>query len=260
MAIDGFRAEQHDAFVAFDPEVAERTFRRIDRVGRALKLDIRGLENVPRTRALLVANHAFGWDVAFLMAAHWRARHEPLWALGEHLWWRVPFLRRIAAAVGTVDGTQDNVDRLLARDQQVIVLPGGLREAVKPATLRYQLLWGRRYGFVRAAIRHQAPIVPVASVGTDELFDFVGDAYRRGRRWTGRDLPIPFPSRVLPIPHLAHVTFVVGEPIAPPAASCADDVAAVKRFRREVAGGLHELIENELARRAGIDLGGDPPA
>lgn len=257
MAIDGFRAEQRDAFVAFDPAVADRVFPQIDRVGRRLGIEIEGLANVPRKRALLVANHAFGWDVAFLMAAVWRERREPLWALGEHLWWRVPFLRRVAAALGTVDGTQENLDRLLARDQQVIVLPGGMREAVKPATLRYQLLWGHRYGFVRAAIRDQAPIVPVASIGTDELFDFVGDAYRRGKRWTGLHLPIPLPSRVLPIPHLTKVTFVVGEPITPPPAASATDDEAVKHLRREVAGALHELIENELAKRAGIDMGGD---
>lgn len=255
--IDGFRDEQHEAFVAFDPVVADRVLGRIDRVGRRLRIEVRGLENVPRGRALLVANHAFGWDAAFLMAAYWRARREPLWALGEHLWWRLPFLRRVAAAIGTVDGTPLNVDRLLERDQQVIVLPGGLREAVKPATLRYQLLWGRRYGFVRAAIRHQAPIVPVASIGTDELFDFVGDAYRRGRRWTGFHFPIPFPSRVLPIPHLTKVVFVVGEPIVPPAGASEDDPVVVKRLRREVAGALHELIEDELARREGLDMGGD---
>lgn len=260
MSIDGFRPEHQDAFGAFDPDVADSVLGRIDRLGQRFHLDVIGLEHVPKGRALLVANHAFGWDVAFVMAAVWRARRQPLWALGEHLWWRIPFLRRVAAAVGTVDGTQANVDRLLQGDQLVIVLPGGLREAVKPATLRYQLLWGRRYGFVRAAIRAQAPIVPVASVGTDELFDFVGDAYRRGRRWTGRRFPIPFPSRVLPIPHRTHVTFVVGEPMTPPPIEAADDLAAVKRFRREVAGALHELIENELARRAGIDLGEDATA
>ncbi len=65
------------------------------------------------------------------------------------------------------------------------MLPGGLREAVKPSALRYRLLWGDRVGFVRAAIRNQAPVVPLATLGGDEIFDFVGDAYARGRRWLG---------------------------------------------------------------------------
>ena len=73
-----------------------------------------------------------------------------MWGLGEHAWWKVPFLRRLAAAVGTVDGNPGNVNRLLSADEVVLVLPGGLREAVKPRELRYRLLWGKRYGsFVR---------------------------------------------------------------------------------------------------------------
>jgi 1-acyl-sn-glycerol-3-phosphate acyltransferase len=255
MSIDGFRAGQQDAFASFDPASADRVFAGIDRVKRGLHLDVVGLERIPSGRALLVANHAFGWDVAFLMSAVWRARREPLWALGEHLWWRLPFLRGLAASVGTVDGTQANVDRLLAGDQLVLVLPGGMREAVKPATLRYRLLWGHRYGFVRAAIRGCAPIVPVASIGTDELFDFVGDAYDRGRRWTGRRIPIPVPRPLFPLPRRTSLRFVIGEPITPPPLDAIDDLVVLRRFRREIAGALHELIENELARRAGIDLG-----
>jgi 1-acyl-sn-glycerol-3-phosphate acyltransferase len=259
MSFDGFEATQSDAFTGFDATTATRVFETIDRVARALRLEVVGLEHLPPGPALLVANHAFGWDAAFLMAAVWRTKQRPLWALGEHLWWRVPFLRGVAAACGTVDGTQDNVDRLLERGQLVLVLPGGLREAVKPATLRYRLLWGRRFGFVRAAIRHGVPVVPVASVGTDELFDFVGDAYERGRRWTGGRLsiPIPLPRRILPLPHLSALRFVVGSPITPPAAADGpDEQQVLERFRREIAGALHELIDNELARRAGIELGG----
>src|SRR5690606_32719484 len=125
-----------------------------------------------------------------------------------------------------------------------------------PATLRYRLLWGHRFGFVRAAIRHRVPVVPVASVGTDELFDFVGDAYARGRRWTRGLVPVPLPRRILPVPHRASLRFVIGEPITPPlAVEGPDERASLERFRREIAGALHELIDNELARRAGIDLG-----
>ncbi len=255
MSLDGFRASHSRAFEAFDAKVATRVFGLLDRVARTLRLEVRGLEQLPEGPALLVANHAFGWDAAFLMAAVWRTHRRPLWVLGEHLWWQVPYLRRVAAACGTVDGTPDNVDRLLAGGALVLVLPGGLREAVKPATLRYRLLWGRRFGFVRAALRHGVPIVPVASVGTDELFDFVGDAYQRGLRWTGGRIPVPLPRRILPVPHLASLRFVVGAPIVAPADVRADgDHASLVRFRREVAGALHELIDNELARRAGIDL------
>lgn len=256
MTIDGFRAEQHQAFVAFDPDVTQRVCAALGWLTHRIHAEVDGLEHIPAGRALFVANHAFGWDVALAMATVWRQLQRPVWALGEHAWWKVPFVRRLAAAVGTVDGTQENTDQLLSHDQLVIVLPGGLREAVKPHELRYRLLWGHRYGFIQAAIRNRTPIIPLASIGADDLFDLVGNAYRRGDRWLrGTGIPIPLPSRILPIPHLVRLRFVFGEPIMPSVGpEMASDMTAVRRLRHEVAGALHELIETELARRAGIEL------
>jgi 1-acyl-sn-glycerol-3-phosphate acyltransferase len=254
--IDGFRPEGREAFVGFTPDVANRFYDVVSWASRLLRVEIKGLDHVPAGRALLVANHSFGWDSILPMAAVWRELERPVWVLGEHAWWKVPFLRRLASAVGTVDGTPANADRLLAGEELVLVLPGGLREAVKPRELRYRLLWGHRYGFIRAAIRNQAPIVPLASIGADDMFDFVGNAYRRGESWLRRTgIPVPLPSRLLPIPHLVRLSFVFGEPIPPRARpEEANDPEVVRRIRHEVEGALHELIENELARRAGIDL------
>src|SRR5437868_4181930 len=143
-----------------------------------------------------------GMRLAFGVARIHVETGRAVFSLGEHLWWKVPGVRRVARAVGIVDGTRANADALLADGQLVLVLPGGLREALKPRELRYRLLWGRRYGFVRTAIRNGAPIVPLASIGADDLFDFVGNAYRRGERWLRRTgIPIPLPARILPIPH-----------------------------------------------------------
>jgi 1-acyl-sn-glycerol-3-phosphate acyltransferase len=255
MSLDRFRPDRN-AFDALAPKMAKGFYGAVDWAARRLLgVKVEGIERIPAGRALLVANHAFGFDVAFAMAAVARVTGRRTWVLGEHAWWRVPFVRRFASAVGVVDGTPDNADRLLSHDELVVVLPGGLREAVKPHVLRYRLLWGHRYGFIRAAIRNAAPVLPLASLGADDFFDFVGDAFRRGERWLGRaDLPIPLPSRVLPIPHRSRMRFVIGEPITPPPPASADDPHAVRRMRREVEGALHEIIEAELARRAGIEL------
>jgi 1-acyl-sn-glycerol-3-phosphate acyltransferase len=142
------------------------------------------------------------------------------------------------------------VDALLKADEIVLVLPGGLREAVKPHQLRYRLLWGNRYGFVRAAMRHQAPLIPLAGIGADDLFDFEGDAYTRGKRWLGLDLPLPRPSFGLPIPHLRPLKYVIGEPIAPDALPRETSEGTTRRLRREVRGALEEIIDEELAARS----------
>lgn len=255
MAVDGFEISDSTAFVGYRPEVAEPFFRAIERMAERLHIDVSGLENLPPGRALLVANHSFGWDVIIPMALISRKLSRRVWVLGEHAWWRVPFLRRLAASLGVVDGTPENADRLLQRDELVLVLPGGLREAVKPHQLRYQLLWGQRYGFVKLAIRNGAPLVPLASLGTDELFDFVGNAYERGARWFGRAIPVPLPRRILPIPRRVRIHFAIGEPVTFEAKpEQAEDLKVLRRVRREVEGALHELIEDELARRIGLPL------
>jgi 1-acyl-sn-glycerol-3-phosphate acyltransferase len=256
VTIDGFEPYQKDAFAGYDARTADRGFSAIDAARRSLGIEVTGLHHIPRGRALLVGNHAFGWDSMFPMAAIFQKLGRRVWVLGEHVWWRVPYLRRVASAMGVVDGTRENVAALLARDELVLVLPGGLREAVKPRELRYQLLWGHRYGFVRAALEARAPLVPIASVGTDELFDFVGNPFRRGRRWLKRrGVPIPLPRRILPIPHRVKIAFRIGEPIpCDLGPEAAHDEAVLRRLRRETAGALHELIEEELAQRAGISL------
>lgn len=257
MTIDRFRADERNAFVGYAPEASARFYETARWLARLLRVEVTGVDNVPRGRAIVVANHTFGCDIVFPLAEVWRAQdHRAVFALGEHAWWLVPFLRKLAARIGTVDGTPENADRLLEHEELVLVLPGGLRESVKPRELRYRLLWGHRYGFVRAAIRNHAPIIPLAAIGGDDIFDFVGNAYRRGERLLRRaGIPIPMTKRLIPIPHLVQLCYRFGEPIYPPDdPALANDAVAVKRMRHEVEGALHELIEGELARRCGIDL------
>jgi 1-acyl-sn-glycerol-3-phosphate acyltransferase len=263
MAIDGFNSEHAHALQGLSPAMERRFYAFVDRLARRLRVEVEGVERVPARRALLVANHAFGFDIVFPMAAIYRETGRHVWTLGEHAWWKFPFVRRLAAGIGTVDGTPANADHLLARDELLLVLPGGLREAMKPHELRYRLLWGRRYGFIRTAIRNGAPIVPLAAVGSDEIFDLVGDAFARSRRLFGRYgfFPLPRPSFGLPIPHFVKLRYVFGAPIELRARpEEADDPEVQRHARLEVEGALQELIDVELARRAGIDIEPCEPA
>lgn len=253
MSVDGFLGTHKDAFCGYSSSVADAVSHALDRFGRKIRVELQGLQNLPEGRALLVANHAFGFDIAFAAARIHAETGRRVWALGEHAWWSVPGVRRLAAAVGTVDGTPANVDALLGADELVLVLPGGLREALKPRELRYRLLWGHRYGFVNAALRNGAPLVPLAAIGGDDLFNLVGNAFARSRRL---HLPfaLPRPAHLVPVPHPHALRFVIGEPI--PVADVAlgngraDDEHVARRLRREVEGAIHEIIEDELARRA----------
>lgn len=256
MTIDGFLPEHAAAFASWSPVHADKIFGATSLLGQRLGVGFSGMDHLPSGGALVVTNHTFGWDSIFPIAEVWRVLGRPLWSLGEHAWWHVPFVRKEVARLGVVDGSRRNVDALLSAGQLVLVLPGGLRESVKPRELKYRLLWGERYGFVRAALRNQVPIVPMASIGGDDVFDLVGDAFGRGQRWLrSRRIPVPLPARILPIPRAVRFRFLFGEPI-PPRGRAEDtaDPQLLSQVRHEVGGALHELIEQELARRAGIDL------
>jgi 1-acyl-sn-glycerol-3-phosphate acyltransferase len=259
MTIDGFTPRDAEPFAETPRALTDAVYEKVDALARRLHVEVEGIEHVPAGRALLIANHALGWDVVFAMAAIRRRTGRTVYALGEHAWWKLPYVRKLAAVSGVVDGTPRNVDELLAADQLVLVLPGGMREALKPSALRYRLLWGERYGFVRAALRNQAPLVPLATLGSDEIFALVGDAAARGKRWLGRFglgwIPIPRPAHFVPWPHRRRLRYVIGEPVPLLFGPEADgDRAALRTQRLLIEGALHELLDRELAKRAGVTL------
>ena len=118
MRLDGFTTEKRDAFVGYSTETSDWFFAIMNALARRYHVEVEGLDRLPKGRAVLVANHAFGfWDLALAIARIRSATGRTVWGLGEHLWWRVPIVRRLAASVGVVDGTPENADALLARDE-----------------------------------------------------------------------------------------------------------------------------------------------
>lgn len=134
-----------------------------------------GLEVIPseRRRILFVGNHViWGLDVPLLL--HGLYKHTGIWArpLGEHSWFSVPVVCEILKYGGGVDGTRHNCDLLMAKGENILVYPGGARESWKRTTDdKYAIIWGDHHlGFVSMAVRHGYTIVPVATVGTEDVF------------------------------------------------------------------------------------------
>jgi 1-acyl-sn-glycerol-3-phosphate acyltransferase len=106
------------------------------------RAEVEGIENVPATGgALLVSNHAGA----------------------------LPPDGGMMAKIGCVPAHPANVDRLLYDEGQlVLVFPEGRKGTEKLYKDRYLLRRFGRGGFVEAAMRSRAPIVPVAVVGAEE--------------------------------------------------------------------------------------------
>jgi 1-acyl-sn-glycerol-3-phosphate acyltransferase len=129
---------------------------------------------VPATGgALLVANHAGALppDASMIAKAikEEHPRPRPLHLTVEHVFKGYPFLSMFVTKIGGVPAHPANVHRLLFDERQlVLVFPEGRKGTEKLYKDRYQLRRFGRGGFVEAAMRARAPIVPIAVVGAEE--------------------------------------------------------------------------------------------
>jgi 1-acyl-sn-glycerol-3-phosphate acyltransferase len=101
----------------------------------------------------------------------------------------VPGLPAVKRDLGLVDPSEASCLAALRAGEQLLVTPGGAREA-QPRRDFYRLRWEGRHGFARLALRTGAPIVPLAVVGGAEAYP----GFRAGRLsfWS----PLPLPARL----------------------------------------------------------------
>lgn len=176
---------ERDPFRKRDPDYIERTLPAM-RLSSKLyfRADVRGLENIPpEGPVLLVGNHSGGTWIAdtFIFSQSFydhfgsgRRFHQ----LAHDLVFKVPGLRALAERYGTVPASPENMARALARDAALLVYPGGDHETFRPSWESDQVDFAGRTGFVKLALEHEVPIVPVVSIGGQETALFLG----RGRR------------------------------------------------------------------------------
>jgi 1-acyl-sn-glycerol-3-phosphate acyltransferase len=138
------------------------------------RAEVDGVENVPSAGgALLVSNHsgALPPDAA-MIAKSIKEEHphpRPLNITVEHFFKGYPGFSMLIPKIGCVAAHPANVQRLLYDEEQlVLVFPEGRKGTEKLYKDRYKLRRFGRGGFVEAAMRAQAPIVPVCVVGAEE--------------------------------------------------------------------------------------------
>jgi 1-acyl-sn-glycerol-3-phosphate acyltransferase len=151
------------------------------------RTEVEGIENVPSAGGgLLVSNHsgALPPDAAVIARAirEEHANPRPLNVTVEHFFKGYPLFSMLIPKIGCVAAHPANVHRLLYDEEQlVLVFPEGRKGTEKPFHQRYRLRRFGRGGFVAAAMRAQAKLVPVCVVGAEEaapIFAHVG-ALRR---------------------------------------------------------------------------------
>lgn len=245
---------------------------------------IEGFERVPATGPfLLVGNHSGGvympdfW--AFLR--EWvrrRGADSPIYSLGFDFLYSMPGFSTLARKIGSVPASPANASTLLGAGLPVMVYPGGDEDDYRPWTERHRVDLHGRTGFVKLALRHQVPVVPLVAHGSHDVIIVLARGDELARR-LGFDrlrinvMPIVLgpPWGVAPVqlptwPLPAKVTARVCEPLSWPdlGPEAADDPDVVRRCYEEVLGrmqaNLDELVTDlphPVIARVGTALGLD---
>lgn len=240
----------------FDREAFERFFASPLSPTHWVSTRLHDTDHLPDGAALLVGNHGpLGMDTPLLSRALYEHCGRAPRSLGDRLAFRVPPARKLARAIGAVEGTPDNALTLLQAGEWVLVYPGGVREAQRGNERRYTLSWEGRLGFVRVALRARVPIVPVACVGNDDAFVRVRSREQMSRtlpgRWIARWLgPDYVPPLLLPVLKKLRFDYYFGEPITLGEGD-PEDSEHVQRQQQRVRTALEELVHKGLAQSAG---------
>jgi 1-acyl-sn-glycerol-3-phosphate acyltransferase len=213
-----------------------------------------GIEQVPRTgAAILAANHSgtLPLDAAMLWADVLRHGEPPRIArMAVDLFVpRLPFVFTAFARCGAIGGDRRTVSRVLGAGELVGIFPEGVPGIAKPRSERYRLR-PFRPGHAELAIRHGAPIVPVAIVGAEEQWPELA----RIESFHAFGAPyLPVPATPFPLPVRYHVRY--GAPIDPRrrwTADAADDPAIARGLAEEVRRAVQALVDGALADRHGV--------
>ncbi len=153
---------------------------------------------------------------------------------------RLPFVSPFYARSGAVGGSRGNVHHLLDRGELVVIFPEGTNGIATTGSDECgPQFW--TVGHAEMAIRHRAPVIPVAIVGPERQFPL---AIRLPIRAFGSPwIPLAFPPWPLPVQY----RIVYGEPIALHSrwtAADADSPAAVHEAAALVRASVLSLTES----------------
>ena len=242
------------AHSTFDKDLTERLFPLAKAVRQYHRHKVIGIENIPQEGpAIIAVSHSLAtYDISLLFSAVYESLKRIPRPLADHLFFRLPYLGEWIQAVGATEGNPSNAKKLLADGELLGVAPGGMREALRPSSERYQIMWEKRKGFIKLSLETGAPIIIAVCPKADDIFDVYQSPTTK---WAYQKFKIPvFLARgvgLTPIPKPVTLTHFLSEAIVPPAASKDPQVfrRQVDRLHKSVVNKAQKLIATAVAYR-----------
>ncbi len=219
-----------------------------------------GVQNLPaHGPAMIVANHAgvLPWDATMMSVAIFKQHPLPRQPRFMVLDWafRLPWVSSFMRRVGGVVASPYNAMRLLHQGHLVMVFPEGAKGAGKPFSERYRLQRFGRGGFVEIALRTGVPIVPVAVVGSEEIYPKLGESRLLARLIGAPYVPLTptFPALgalgAVPLPSKWRIEFCEPIDLSAYGPDAAEDRAAVLELSERVRETIQQTLLDNLVKR-----------
>jgi 1-acyl-sn-glycerol-3-phosphate acyltransferase len=170
---------------------------------RLFRPEVRGLDRYPDGPALVVGNHNGGtltpdtFIFGDALVDRWGVDALPF-GLAHELPMNLPVVGTGLSRLGAVRASHENAGRVFDTGSKVMVYPGGDIDALRPYRDRNRIRFDGRRGYLRLALRHGVPIVPVVAAGAHAGFVVLSDgrrlarALRLDRLFRLKALPISF--------------------------------------------------------------------
>jgi 1-acyl-sn-glycerol-3-phosphate acyltransferase len=227
------------------------------------RVEVRGIENIPpEGGVLIVANHSGTIAMDALMtqvAVHdEHPAHRYLRMLGADFVFQSPVIGDFARKTGATLATNADAERLLTSGEVVGVWPEGFKGVGKPFRERYKLQRFGRGGFVSAALRTSAPIVPCSIVGAEEIYPMIGNLRTIARLVGAPYVPVtptfPWlgPLGLIPLPSKWIIEFGAPVETSPLGSAAADDPMLVFDLTDQIRETIQQTLYSLLMGRRSV--------
>ena len=261
------RGDYHEDAWGFDEEFAEAAYPFFEFLYDVWwRVEATGVENVPaHGRGMLVSNHAgslFPFDASMITGAIMKRHPLPRWPRFMVLDWafQLPFLSGFMRKVGGVPASPYNATGILEGDGLMMVFPEGVKGTGKPFAERYRLQRFGRGGFVEIALRTGAPIIPVAVVGSEEIYPKIADSQALAKLFGAPFVPITptFPwlglLGLVPLPSKWRIEFCDPIDVSDLGPEAAEDRRLVFELSEQVRETIQQKIYENLVKRGSAFL------
>lgn len=248
--------------LGLDPVVAEIAWHLTNALYfEYFRVEVEGIEHVPaHGPAVIAANHggaALPYDAFMLTAAIANEPTAPrrLRVIGTEIFNMLPWVSHLYRKVGGAYASRGDAEYLLRRGRLVGVFPEGEKGFMKPVWDAYQVQRFGRGGFLSLAEEHDAPVVPVAIVGSEEVHPAVGVS-----EWLARLVRLVWPEQrvdqiavvlnPIPLPVRWRIRFL--PPHAPEGRAAVLDPLRMLERTEEVRIAIQAALDDMLATRRGV--------